>query len=133
MNNLQLTDADAVTIAGLLKGDTKTKRVFVGRNNFGNAGASAIAAAVGASSTIEELWMTFCKFDDAAADDLAAALSGSSSLKELWVRGNKFTAAGTGKLTAAGKFVDHELLDVKLPEVAAEEVEEDAGDEDLVW
>ena len=39
-------------IAGLLKGDTKTKRVYVGKNKFTDEGASAIAAAVGASVAI---------------------------------------------------------------------------------
>ena len=70
-------------------------------NNIGDAGAKAIADAIGASGSLAELFLGQNQIGDAGAKELARAISASGSLARLSLAGNNIGAAGVKAIAEA--------------------------------
>jgi len=75
----------------------------LGANGIGDAGAKAIAAVLGAGSTIRRLSLRDNRIGDAGAQAMAAAMTTNAALEELDLWGNELSDAGKSALLSAAK------------------------------
>ena len=80
-------------------GSLKELQLF--NNNIGDAGAKAIADAIGASGSLAWLDISYNNIGDEGAKALAAGISASGSLATLWLSNNEIGAAGAKAIADA--------------------------------
>ena len=83
----------AIVISKLLKDNHVIQLLYMGDNNIGDDGITAIATAL-TNSTIRLLWVNDCGITLNGARSIATLLSVNHSIGTLWLRNNPITTEG---------------------------------------
>ena len=83
----------AISISKMMMVNHSLQQLYMGNNNIGDDGISAIAGALG-NCKINTLDVSECGITLTGARSLAAALSSNHTIRELWLRSNPITVEG---------------------------------------